>query len=197
MNYLAHFYLSFEQEPLIVGNLLGDFVRGHLTHPRNDMYPESIKKGIRLHRHIDSFTDTHPIIDTCRSLLPAKFGHYKGVVMDMYFDYFLAKNFTNYHTKPLKQFSQEIYTLLKQNEQYLPEEARLMVGSMIKYDWLTHYQYQEGMRRSFVGMSKRFEVLKGIDEAADELTKNEDLYAPLFLDFFPKLVGTCKDFLQG
>ncbi len=92
MNYLAHFYLSFGQEPLIVGNLLGDFVRGRLDHERNAIYNDGIKKGIDLHRKIDSFTDTHPIVKACHEAMPATFGHIKAVVSDMYFDYFLAKS---------------------------------------------------------------------------------------------------------
>lgn len=196
MNYLAHFLLSFEQEPLIVGNLLGDFVRGRLDHARNSIYPEDIKRGIKLHRHIDSFTDSHHVVDTCRSILPDKFGHYKGVIVDMYFDFFLANHFSEYHKTPLAQFSKNIYQVLKQNHAFIPDTAQPMVESMTKYDWLTHYQYMEGMKRSFLGMSKRFKVLKGIDEADEELAKNKYLYEEQFHIFFPELKQSCIDFLE-
>ena len=195
MNYLAHFCLSFGQEPLIVGNLLGDFVRGRLDNPRNAIYPEAIRTGIKLHRHIDSFTDTHPEVKICRDLLPNKFGHYKGVIVDMYFDYFLAKNFADYHSEPLSAFAQNVYRVLTKNDEHIPESAKLMVKSMIKYDWLTHYQYMEGMRRSFAGMAKRFEILKGIDEADEELQKNEQRYEPHFRAFFPQLEQNCREFM--
>ncbi|MCU0339870.1 MAG: ACP phosphodiesterase [Spirosomaceae bacterium] len=196
MNYLAHFYLSFEQEPLIVGNLLGDFVRGRLDHPRNAHYTTPVKQGILLHRHIDSFTDTHPVGEACRRSLPAQFGKYKGVVMDMYFDYFLAKHFEEFHAQPLRDFAQNIYVILRKNYATLPSESHRLVDSMREYDWLYHYQFIEGMRRSFVGMSRRFAFLKGIDQAADELAANEALYGAYFRSFFPDLVGSCQAFLE-
>jgi acyl carrier protein phosphodiesterase len=195
MNYLAHFYLSFDQEPLIVGNLLGDFARGRLDHPRNARYNAAIKQGILLHRQIDSFTDTHPAGQACRQVLPNAFGKYKGVVMDMYFDYFLAKHFTEYHPQPLKEFAAHIYTVLAKYRSTLPAESLTLVDSMSKYDWLYHYQYKEGMNRSFNGMSQRFPFLNGIEKAGDELFANEAVYEGFFRRFFPDLINCCNNFL--
>lgn len=196
MNYLAHFYLSFGQSPLVVGNLLGDFVRGRLDHPRNSHYPIPIKQGVLLHRHIDSFTDTHPQGLACRQQLPPEFGKYRGVVTDMYFDYFLAKNFDQYYSQPLKEFVANIYRTLEENIAILPVDALPLVDSMIKYDWLYHYQFIEGMNRSFQGMSRRFPFLKGIERAGDELMAYEAKYEPYFRTFFPDLVVSCEDFLR-
>ena len=195
MNYLAHFYLSFGQKPLIVGNLLGDFVRGRLDHPRNAHYTTPVKQGILLHRHIDSFTDTHPVGLACRQTLPPTFGKYRGVVMDMYFDYFLAKHFQDYHAQPLPDFVAEVYQTLETNRSILPADAGSLVDSMIKYDWLYHYQFIEGMNRSFRGMSHRFAFLKGIENAGEELSQRESLYESYFRSFFPDLVSSCEDFL--
>lgn len=195
MNYLAHFYLSFGQKPLIVGNLLGDFVRGRLDHPRNAHYTTPVKQGILLHRHIDSFTDTHPVGLACRQALPPIFGKYRGVVMDMYFDYFLAKHFQDYHAQPLPDFVAEVYQTLETNRSILPADAGSLVDSMIKYDWLYHYQFVEGMNRSFRGMSHRFAFLKGIENAGEELSQRESLYESYFRSFFPDLVSSCEDFL--
>ncbi|MEI7587794.1 ACP phosphodiesterase [Runella sp.] len=196
MNYLAHFYLSFDQEPLIVGNLLGDFARGRLNHPRNARYNEAIKEGILLHRQIDSFTDTHPIGQECRQSLPASFGKYRGIIMDMYFDYFLAKHFADYHAQPLKEFTEHIYAVLLKNRSTLPEESLSLVDSMRKYDWLYNYQFREGMSRSFNGMSQRFSFLKGIEKASEELFLHESVYEAYFRAFFPDLINCCKDFLN-
>ena len=195
MNYLAHFYLSFGQKPLVVGNLLGDFVRGRLDHPRNAHYTTPVKQGILLHRHIDSFTDTHPVGLACRQALPPIFGKYRGVVMDMYFDYFLAKHFQDYHAQPLPDFVAEVYQTLETNRSILPADAGSLVDSMIKYDWLYHYQFVEGMNRSFRGMSHRFAFLKGIENAGEELSQRESLYESYFRSFFPDLVSSCEDFL--
>jgi len=196
VNYLAHFYLSFDQEPLIVGNLLGDFVRGRLDHPRNAHYNSAIKQGVLLHRQIDLFTDTHPVGKHCRQELPEAFGKYKGVVMDMYFDYFLAKNFAEFHPESLAVFTKKVYVILDKNRTILPKEAISMVDSMIKYDWLYHYQFQEGMSRSFAGMSRRFAFLKGIERADEELFTHEQRYENYFRTFFPDLVNSCKAFLN-
>jgi acyl carrier protein phosphodiesterase len=196
MNYLAHFYLSFEQEPLVLGNLLGDFARGRLDHPRNDRYNSAIKQGILLHRQIDSFTDTHPVGQACRQALPAHFGKYKGVVMDMYFDYFLAKHFHEYHSLSLKNFTIWVYGILEKHREMLPENALGLVDSMIRYDWLYNYQFNEGMNRSFVGMSRRYPFLAGIEQAGPELLTNEKLYESYFRSFFPDLISSCKDFLS-
>ena len=195
MNYLAHFYLSFDQEPLIVGNLLGDFVRGRLDHPRNSRYNTAIKQGILLHRHIDFFTDTHPAGQLCRALMPAVFSKYKGVVMDMYFDYFLAKNFDEYSTLPLRDFTAHIYKILYKYEDSLPQDSLPLLHSMTHHDWLYHYQFKEGIERSFMGMSKRFAFLKGIDKASSELFDNELLYEGFFRTFFPDLISSCQAFL--
>lgn len=195
MNYLAHFYLSFDQEPLIVGNLLGDFARGRLDHPRNARYNDAIKEGILLHRQIDSFTDTHPVGQECRQALPASFGKYRGIVMDMYFDYFLAKHFSDYHAQPLREFTEHIYEVLLKNRAVLPEESLSLVDSMRKYDWLYNYQFREGMSRSFNGMSQRFWFLKGIEKASEELFLHEPVYEAYFRAFFPDLISCCTDFL--
>jgi acyl carrier protein phosphodiesterase len=192
MNYLAHFYLSFGQEPLVVGNLLGDFVRGRLDHERNAIYSDDIKKGIDLHRKIDYFTDTHPIVKACHEAMPTAFGHIKGVVSDMYFDYFLAKYFSEYHSQPLNEFAANVYQILEKNRAIIPTDAMNMVDAMAKYDWLTNYQYPEGMRRSFAGMAHRYKVLKGIDQADEELFKNEAMYDDFFRRFFLELRDYCQ-----
>ncbi len=192
MNYLAHFYLSFGHEPLLVGNLLGDFVRGRLDHERNTIYPADIKQGIDLHRKIDSFTDTHPTVRACHEAMPLTFGHTKSVVSDMYFDYFLAKYFSEYHHQPLKEFTANVYEVLNKNSTIMPAKATITLESMIKYDWLTNYQYPEGMRQSFVGMSKKYKILKGIELAGEELFRNEALYEGFFYSFFAELTTYCK-----
>jgi acyl carrier protein phosphodiesterase len=195
MNYLAHFYLSFDQEALIVGNLLGDFVRGRLDHPRNAHLHEGIKIGVLLHRHIDSFTDTHPITSQCRKLLPAQYSKISGVMLDMYFDYFLAKNFAQYHSKPLPHFASDVYNVLSLHRALLPMEAQLMLDSMIKYDWLRHYASHEGMAQAFAGMGRKYNFLKGIENADEELKANEALFEANFNLFFSDLTQSCKAFL--
>ena len=116
--------------------------------------------------------------------------------MDMYFDYFLAKHFADYHAQPLKEFTEHIYAVLLKNRSTLPEESLSLVDSMRKYDWLYNYQFREGMSRSFNGMSQRFSFLKGIEKASEELFLHESVYEAYFRAFFPDLINCCKDFLN-
>src|SRR5205823_15097016 len=103
MNFLAHIYHSGEDDELMVGNFIADFVKGR----KKDDYPERIKKGIELHRKIDYFTDHHPVTLRSQARIRKKQGKYSGVVIDLFYDHFLAKNFTKYHSLPLKDFSEK------------------------------------------------------------------------------------------
>ncbi len=88
MNYLAHAYLSFGQDEVLVGNFIGDFVKGKMM----STFPQEVQNGIRLHREIDKFTDTHPLVRAGQSYLRPLFRHYSTVITDIFFDYYLAKN---------------------------------------------------------------------------------------------------------
>ena len=92
MNFLAHIYVSGDNDLVKIGNFMADSIRGHSY----DVYPMEIQKGILLHRSIDSFTDMHPIYRQSKHRLHEKYGHYSGVIMDIFYDHFLAKNWKTY-----------------------------------------------------------------------------------------------------
>ena len=111
MNYLAHSFLSFNQTDLIIGNFIADSIQGN----KFEGLTNGIIKGIHLHRKIDSFTDSHPIYLTSKHRFSKDFGKYSGILMDMIYDHYLAKNFSLYSTLPLQNYCSDLYKLLNEN----------------------------------------------------------------------------------
>ena len=104
MNYLAHAYLSFDDEDILFGNFIGDFIKG----TKNIGLPHNVWKGVKLHRAIDSFTDQHPATTQAKDLIRKDLGHASGIFVDMIFDHILAVNWVNYSNKSLKEFTSEV-----------------------------------------------------------------------------------------
>src|SRR5688500_10815365 len=136
MNFLAHLYLSEKNPQIMVGNFLGDFVRGRNLLER---FEEDIVTGIELHRDIDAFTDTHPIVATSKKRLREKYRHYAGVIVDIFYDHFLAKNWSAYHEESLRDFAANAYRIIEQHMEILPPDARHMLPYMINGNWLLNY----------------------------------------------------------
>jgi acyl carrier protein phosphodiesterase len=111
MNYLAHVYLSGTNDLLKIGNFMADSIKGN----DYEKFPSEIKKGVLLHRFIDSFTDSHPIYRKSKHRLHEKYGHYSGVIMDILYDHFLAKNWNNYSNEKLENYAENFYKLLQDN----------------------------------------------------------------------------------
>lgn len=151
MNFLAHLYLSGNDTNIIIGNFIADHIKGN----KFKHLPLSIQKGIRLHREIDTFTDTHPVVKKSMHRLNERYGHYDGVIIDIFYDHFLAKNWTKYSTIPFDKYVQSIYTLLQDNLPLLPKKTVEMLPYMIQYNWLYNYQYLKGIKTVLVGMNKR------------------------------------------
>jgi acyl carrier protein phosphodiesterase len=183
LNYLAHSFLSGQDEEILVGNFIADSVRGSQLH----IFPEKIAQGILLHRQIDAFTDIHPVVHQSKNRLRQGYKKYAGVIADIYYDHFLAVNFNHYSTESLADFSQRVYALVNQYEAILPEKVKYFLPYMIKHNWLLNYANLEGIRRSLTGLSRRTTFLSNMETAADELELNYDLYYADFNDFFPDL----------
>jgi len=150
MNFLAHVYLSNNQPELQIGNFIADSVKGN----NYTNYSEIVQKGILLHRKIDSFTDSHQIIKDCKRKFNA-YGHYAGVITDIIFDHFLAKNWNTYHTTPLKEFTNNFYNLLEQNLDTLPARVQQFLPVMKHYNWLLKYQSVAGISDILYQMNNR------------------------------------------
>lgn len=136
MNYLFHLYLSDPSPAALVGSLMGDFVKGRLE----DRFPEEIARAIHLHRRVDSFSATHPAVRRSRQRLDPAFGHYRGVLVDVYYDHFLARSWERCHAEPLAAFARRVYRALTEHAFLLPERMRPAAERMIAHDWLTSYR---------------------------------------------------------
>ncbi len=195
MNYLAHIYLSGNNEDIILGNFLGDYVKGNLQKLSQDSFPVGIVQGIALHRQIDSFTDTHPIVKQSLYRLQPHFHKFSGIVVDMFYDHIFAKNFQQYCPTPLPVFSQAFYQLLERRKEAIPPALDRMVISMTTRDWLTSYATTEGISWSLKGIASRLKFESGIQHAVSHLLTDYDLYEAEFKAFFPEIQQHCANFL--
>lgn len=183
MNFLAHAYLSFDQDEILIGNFIGDFVRGKMV----DTFSIGIRQGIWLHREIDKFTDSHPLVKAGQSYLRPTFGHYSTVITDIFFDYFLGKYWDKYSQKTLEQFAEETYQTISKYEKNLPEEFKAMFFWMRSQNWLLNYRTFEGIQRSLTGLSKRARFDSKMEVATQFLVEKEKEFESIFFAFFEDL----------
>jgi acyl carrier protein phosphodiesterase len=192
MNFLAHLHLSGDSDDIKLGNFIGDFVKGKEI----DSYPEGIRSGIRLHRIIDSFTDSHAIVSESKSKLRGKYRHYSGVIVDVYYDHFLARNWGKYSSDPLDQFAEDAYELVRSRLHELPDRVPNLLYYMSKGNWLYNYQYVEGIRKTLTGMSNRTRFESKMQEAHQELVDHYDFFRAKFDLFYPELQKEVNKFLN-
>ncbi len=189
MNFLAHIYLSGKNKDIILGNFIADMVKGKQI----EKYSPEVKRGILLHREIDSFTDTHPVVALSKKRLRSKYRHYAGVVVDMYYDHFLAKNWDDYSDDPIDKATRNAYKILLRNVLILPAKAKRILPFMLAEDWLGNYANTESLQRNFEGMARRTGYKSGMENAVQDLLLDYDLYYYEFKAFFPELTEHIKN----
>ncbi|RKS03560.1 ACP phosphodiesterase [Flavobacterium sp. 102] len=189
MNFLAHIYLSGDNDLLKIGNFMADSIRGHSY----DNYPTEIRKGILLHRSIDSFTDMHPIYRQSKHRLHEKYGHYSGVIMDIFYDHFLAKNWNQYSDVKLEDYAQDFYLLLKDNYEVLTQRAKGMMPYMIGRNWLVSYATIEGLQMIMFQMDYRTKHRVAMDESIVELKQFYTEFENEFTLYFEELRQHCEE----
>jgi acyl carrier protein phosphodiesterase len=183
MNFLAHAYLSFGQDEVLIGNFIADFIRGKEI----ENYPKKIQVGIHLHRAIDTFTDSHPLVKEVQTHLWPQFGHYARVISDVFFDYFLAKNWDKYTSLPLETFSQRVYQTLQSSPAALPTSFLRMLYWMEQQNWLYAYRNQAGIQQALDGLTRRASFDSKMNEATQVLREKEEEIEALFFVFFQDL----------
>jgi len=183
MNYLAHIYLSGENDQVKIGNFIADGIKG----TKYKAYPRDIQIGILLHRKIDWFSDNNNILRTSKRRLDDRYGHYKGVVIDIFYDHFLAKNWTNYSGIPLTIYTQSFYRLLQNNKEILPDRIKYLMKYMIKDDWLTNYGNLRGIESVLIGMDRRTNYISKMDLAIEDLVDHYEDFKSDFELFFEEL----------
>ncbi|WP_138991835.1 ACP phosphodiesterase [Larkinella sp. C7] len=193
MNILAHAYLSGDDEGLLIGNFIADFIKGNPGHPRHGL-STAVQRGIWLHRQIDQFTDQHPLVEEMRILVRPRCHKYAGAAIDVFLDHFLAVHFTAISGRSLTEFVPAFYQFLKNHRTQLPDAAWRMAGYMMQHDWLTNYQFLEGIDRSLKGMARRTAFPSNLDTAIEDLNDNYDSFEEHFHRFFPELQQHVRDF---
>lgn len=184
MNYLAHIYLSGDNDLVTIGNFMADSIKGN----RYKKYPRDIQIGIMLHRNIDTFTDAHDTVRKSTKRLHKKYGHYSGVIVDILYDHFLAKNWDKYCDTPLHIYVEHFYNSLNDNFEILPPRIQKMIPYMIADNWLVSYANIDGISRVLNGMNRRTKFRSGMDKAINDLEKFYTEFEDEFTMFFDELV---------
>lgn len=192
MNFLAHIYLSGEDDFVKIGNFMADSIRGSQYLD----YPNSLQKGILLHRHIDSFTDSHPIYRKSKHRLHEKYGHYSGVIMDIAYDHFLAKNWSKYSNEKLEDYAADFYKLMQDNYEILTERTKGMLPYMIGRNWLVSYATIAGLEMILFQMDYRTKHRAHMQEAIVEIQDFYTEFESEFFQFFEELVLSCQQKLK-
>jgi acyl carrier protein phosphodiesterase len=188
MNFLAHIYLSFGDDEITLGNFIADSIRGN----KYAHLPERVQKGIKLHRHIDTFTDAHPTVRQSTKRLHENYSHYSGVIVDIFYDHFLAKNWDDYSDTPLAIFVDNFYDLLENNYHILPDATRHMMPYMIADNWIFNYSKMDGISRVLNGMNRRTKNRSKMNFAIVDLETHYDEFEKEFTIFFEELVSFSK-----
>jgi len=184
VNFLAHIYLSGNDTDITIGNFIADGIRGK----RYLKYPEGIQKGILLHRQIDTFTDAHPTVRQSTKRLHKNYSHYSGVIVDILYDHFLAKNWQNYSNIPLEDFAQDFYKMIENNFDILPLRTQNMMPHMIAGNWLVSYSTIDGIQKVLEGMNRRTKHISGMNKATIELRQHYFEFEAEFKSFFDELI---------
>lgn len=183
MNFLAHAYLSFQHDEVLVGNMISDFVKGKKRYD----FPQGIQNGIELHRRIDTFTDTHPLTAEAKKYFTAAVGAYSGAFSDVAYDYFLATDKNEFRNSSLAEFANYAYGTLDTYYELLPTPFQSMLPYMKQQNWLFNYSTLKGIERSFEGIVKRAAYLKDSKPAYKVFIEYCDTLRPLYQKFFPEL----------
>jgi len=192
MNYLAHIYLSGENDLVTIGNFIADGIKGKDYRS----YPQDIQTGILLHRHIDTYTDAHKIVRKSTKRLHEKYSHYSGVIVDILYDHFLAKNWSVYSNIPLDKYCDSFYDSLEDNFDILPSRIQYMMPYMIADNWLLSYASIEGIQNVLEGMNRRTKNRVQMNLAVNDLQDFYNEFELEFTSFFEELILSSKDKLK-
>lgn len=176
MNILAHLYLSGSIGDVMLGNFMGDFVKGR----QYQNYPSQIQQGILLHRKIDDITDNHPVHKQSRDRFRTKYGLHSGVVVDIVYDHFLASHWENYQSMFIEEYAARVYQYIEENLHWLPPRLKEITPIIIENNWLVMYKSHSGLERVLTGMSRRTSLPNHVPFA---MTIVEKEYLTLFTEF--------------
>ena len=188
MNFLAHIYLSGNNDQIKIGNFMADSIKGK----KYLNYPEEIQNGIVLHRAIDYYTDTHPVFKQSTKRLFSEYGHYSGIIVDIFYDHFLAANWKKYSEIPLEKYTLDFYTLLEKNYDILPSKVKSFLPYMVNDNWLLSYASIDGIEKVLSGMNRRTGRKSNMHLATKELKGYYQDFQFEFEVFFEEVISFSK-----
>lgn len=192
MNFLAHIYLSGNNNDIAIGNFISDSVRGN----KYKVFPKEIQKGILLHREIDTFTDAHPIFRQSTKRLHKNYSHYSGVIVDIFYDHYLAKNWSKYSDIPLEDYTVHFYNILKAKFDILPLKVQRLMPYLISGNWLLSYANIEGIKKVLEGMNSRTKYVSKMNLAVNDLKEYYTEFEVEFTLFFDELIKFSNNKLE-
>ncbi|NLI25388.1 MAG: DUF479 domain-containing protein [Bacteroidales bacterium] len=185
MNFLAHIYLSGDSDDVKFGNFIGDYVKG----ADYNHYSSEVRKGILLHRAIDFFTDSHPVVRRSKLRFANAYHKYAGVIVDILYDHILAVNWNKFYPEELTWYTERFYYLVESRFNQLPRGMQGFITSLLKNDWLMAYSTLPGIERVLRGMSMKTSLPDETDFAMNLLRTQSDQIADEFFEFFPDLIN--------
>jgi acyl carrier protein phosphodiesterase len=184
VNFLAHAYLAGSSGHAIVGALMGDFVKG----PLRDRYGTEITRALALHRRIDTYTDSHHVVRQSRRRVSPTRRRFAGILVDMFYDHFLARHWDEYNNMPLERFTARVYSALREHHALLPERLQNIAPRMAATDWLGSYRNVEAVGFALDRMGQRLKRGNALLRSSEELLANYDAFAADFHTFFPEVM---------
>ena len=189
MNFLAHIYLSGDSDLVTIGNFMADGIKGKDYRK----YDRELQIGILLHREIDTYTDAHKTVRKSTKRLHEKYSHYSGVIVDILYDHFLAKNWDKYCDTPLDKYVDHFYDSLEEHFDILPLRIQKMMPYMITNNWLLSYASVEGIAKVLEGMNRRTHNRSQMNLAVNELEEFYEEFEIEFTSFFEELIAFSKE----
>lgn len=180
MNYLAHVIFGLPDVHLVAGSFLADHIKGDVS-----KLPERFRAGVILHRKIDSFVDDHPIVFQSKQLISKSYRRYAGILVDIFYDYFLTKHWTKYTNFPFGEVSLFTSMAVNNYSELIPSTFMTAVKRLEKIHWLEAYGSVEGVRSSIARVSSRGRRKHLLEDADLELIKSYDLFEKHFLECMP------------
>lgn len=183
MNHLAHAFLATNSPESLIGNLAGDFFKGPV-----ERHDPRLQEGIRMHRRVDEFTDTHSAVLASKRRIAHVHGHYSGIIIDVFYDHLLASQWELFSSETLESFARRVYGALESHPELVPAAFAVSLPRMIADDWLVRYRDMEGVSRALHFISRRLRNAPRLDEASALLETQRAELEDDFRSFFPELM---------